>query len=391
MIDCRTAQFTLALIACVALGQSAIAQVDRTYPDQFEARRTQQLRNNEAGISAMPLLEGVRHVNQVIDVRVVNGHLVVRTTLPTTRSGGYERANVAELACPLLVRVVGGRRSAIGEPVAPAEFLLQLADYTRPGRTVSISLTQSGNLTQNGAALLTLLQTRETPAGTNIVQFTAQRHPGMAVPGGVQLVVNGTNARGEMPLSVFLVAPDWATFVRRYPKETSAYLRPVLAELGQDAVFAPDPAVALQVFQENAQPSPAQIDRVVRLLPDLSSADYHRRDRATAALRAIDEDALRVFLHTDRSGLSAEQNLRVEQVLVPMGLLPPAETKRLRQDPAFLLDCLYSADPATRAAAANMLRKVVKLDLSFDPEAAPEVRAAAIRELRAKVLASGRQ
>ena len=154
------------------------------------------------------------------------------------------------------------------------------------------------------------------------MQFTAQRHPSTVLGGGVQLVVNGTNARGEMPLQVFLVAPDWATFVRRYPKETNAYLRPVFSELAQEAVFAPDPAVAMQVFPENGQPTPAQINRVLEVLPDLSSPDYHRRDRATAALRAIREDALRVFLHTDRSGLSAEQNLRVEQVLVPMGLLP---------------------------------------------------------------------
>jgi hypothetical protein len=318
----------------------------------------------------------------VVVAGVADGNLVVRTPLPMTRSGGYERANVAELNCPLLVRVVDGRRGAVSEPVVPAEFLLQLADYTRPGRTVNITLSQSGN------ALLSLVEAQETPAGTLNVQFTAQRHPGTLIAGGVQLVVNATNARGEMPLQVFLVAPNWTTFVRRYPKETNAYLRPLFAELGQEAVFAPEPAVALQVFPENGQPSPAQIDRVVKLLPDLSSADYHRRDRATAALRAImGDDVLRVFLHTDRSGLSAEQNLRVEQVLVPMGLLPAAETTRLRQDPAFLLDCLYSPDPATRASAAAALRKVAKLDLPFDPNAAPETRAAAIRELRGKVLA----
>jgi hypothetical protein len=312
---------------------------------------------------------------------VEQGNLVVRTPLPMTKSGGYERANVAELGCPLLVRVVEGRRSAVAEPVVPAEFLLQLADYTRPGRTLSITLSQSG------ASLLSLVETQETPGGTLNVQFTAQKHPAMPGIGGVQLVVNGTNARGQMPLSVFLVAPDWATFVRRYPRETGAYLRPVFAELGQEAVFAPDPAVALQVFPENAQPTAAEVDRVVKLLPELSSADYHRRDRATAGLRAMGEDALRVFLHTDRSGLTAEQNLRVEQVLVPMGLLPPAETKRLRRDPAFLLDCLYSTDPATRASGAAALRKVANLDFPFDPDAAPDVRAAAIRELRPKVLA----
>jgi hypothetical protein len=378
----RIAQVMFALLAVLAFGRPAVGQLNgRVWQGDFEARREQQQRNHEATISTMPLLEDVRHVGQVVDIGVERGNLHVRTTLPDTNSGGYERANVAELNCPLLVRVIGGRRSAIGEPVVPAEFRLQLIDYTRPGRTINITLNQVGT------TLLSLIQAQETPAGTTTVQFTAQRQ-GMANPGGsVQLVVNGTNARGEMPLSVFLVAPDWATFVRRYPKETNSYLRPVFSELGQDAVFAPDPAVALQVFPENGQPTADQVDRVVKLLPDLSSADYHRRDRATAALRAIGDDALRVFLHADRSGLSAEQNLRVEQVLVPMGLLPPGETMRLRRDPAFLLDCLYSPDPATRAAAAAALRKAANVDFSFDPNAAPDVRAAAVRELRGKVLA----
>jgi hypothetical protein len=374
-----TASLLFALLSLVVARPAAAQVFGRTAPNDFEARREQQRRNNEAGISTMPLLASIRHIGEVVDIGVRDGHLVVHTPLPTTRSGGYERANVAELNCPVLVRVVGGRRSAIGESVVPAEFLLQVADYTRPGRTLNITLSQSGT------ALLSLVQTQETAAGTLNVQFTAQRHPNTVLGGGVQLVVNGTNARGEMPLQVFLVAPDWATFVRRYPKQTNVYLRPVFAELAQEAVFAPDPAVAMQVFPENGQPTPAQINRVVEVLPDLSSHDYHRRDRATAALRAMREDALRVFLHTDRSGLSAEQNLRVEQVLVPMGLLPPAEVKRLRQDPAFLLDCLYSNDPATRASAAAALRKAMNLEFPFDPDAAPAARAAAVRELRGKL------
>ena len=274
--------------------------------------------------------------------------------------------NVAELNCPLLVRVVGGRRSAIGEPVVPAEFLLRLADYTRPGRTLSINLSQSGD------ALLSLVQTQETPAGTP----TCSSRPSTRQHAGFRRRAVGRQ-RDQRPrgdaVQVFLVAPRTGRRLsRRYPKETSAYPAAGLRRTGAGVVFAARPG-GCDAGLPRQRPAHRRPGRsrgetaagpVLRRLPPAGPGDRE--------LRAIGEDALRVFLHTDRSGLSAEQNLRVEQVLVPWASCRRAKSSA-SAGPGVPARLPLFRDPPPGAAAAAALRKVISLDFPFDPDAAPGV------------------
>ena len=72
----QAAHVVLALLASLACARPAAAQgFGHGRRDEFEERCAEQQRNNEAGFSTMPLLPGVRHISQVVDIGVREGNL----------------------------------------------------------------------------------------------------------------------------------------------------------------------------------------------------------------------------------------------------------------------------------------------------------------------------
>jgi hypothetical protein len=140
--------------------------------------------------------------------------------------------------------------------------------------------------------------------------------------------------------------------------------------------------VAWQVFSDLRRPDPQMARRVDELLPGLNDSDYHVRNQTLNRLRQYGRDAVDVIENMDRSKLTPEQNVRLDRFLLQYEQLPPKEVGRLRADPTFLLDCLYSEDLSVRQAAIDRLRMTFRPDLEFDMNAPAEARAAAVATLR---------
>ena len=204
----------------------------------------------------------------------------------------------------------------------------------------------------------------------------------------LQLTVTPAGAATEQ---LNFQSADFFSFLREHPQETARYVRPLLRDLGQEAVFAPEPTIAWQVFGELWKADPMLERRVRELLPLLDVADFHVRDAAQRRLRQLGRDGAAVLMHMDRAKLSPEQNARIDRFLVPYAHLGANEMVRLRSDVGFLLDCLYSDDLPLRRAALERLRAVARPDLQFDVDAGPSARGAAVAVLRRQLLPSARR
>jgi hypothetical protein len=351
----------------------------------FESMRKSQQRNIEQSIAGMPPLggRGELALGDIFRIRMEGLDLLVRTPFDSTLVPGYTRARVPEFAQPVMVRIVGGadrKAHAPGEAVVPDELLFTAADYSKPGQITSLSLSQSGSV------IFSLSQTQTAPSGSRTIQFLIQKVPSLPGGGGVTLIVNESGFRPDLPhSSLTLGATDCATFLRRHPRAVGQYLMPLLAELGQDGVFAPDPLLAMQVFPEHFSPDPAASRRVEAILPALDAGNYHRRDDALAQLRQMGKDAAKVMVFLDRSTFTPEQNARIDQALTPAGLIPRAEADRLRRDREFLLNCLYCDDPITRRSALAEIKSLTGRSFELPENLSPSERIAAINELRAKL------
>jgi hypothetical protein len=349
----------------------------------FESMRESQRRNIEQSIANMPPLAGREDhkLSDIFQIRLQGLNLLLFSPLDSTLVPGYARATVAEFGQPVMVRIVGGadrKKHAPGEPVVPEELLFTSADYSKPHLITTLSLSQSGS------AIFGLSQTQTSPSGSRSVQFLMQKAPGLP-GGGVTLIVNETGLISDVPhSSVRLGAPDFATLLRRHPRAAWQYLMPLLAELGQDGLLAPDAVLVSQVFPERFAPDPAVRKRVESLLPELDAGNYHRRDEAQAELEQMGTDAAKVMVYLDRSALTPEQNARVDRALTPFGLVPRSEADRLRHDREFLINCLYSDDPTARRAALAEIKALTGTSVDLPDEPSRPARAAAINELRGK-------
>jgi hypothetical protein len=218
------------------------------------------------------------------------------------------------------------------------------------------------------------------------VIFTQQRAQTSGGSGFVQLIIVQTRAAGAAPDQINLEGADFGSFIREHPIEAEQHLRPLFREFGQEAVFAPDAMTAWQVFSDLWQPDPGVAKQVRAMLPALNADDYHTRNAAQLRLQQLGRDGAAVLIHLDRSRLTPEQNARIDRALVPFAQLPAREAARLRSDPGFLLDCLYSDSAALRTAALHRLRQTLRPDLQFDVNASAESRAVAVQALRSQLV-----
>ena len=91
-------------------------------------------------------------------------------------------------------------------------------------------------------------------------------------------------------------------------------------------------------------------------------------------------------MRADRTGWSIDRSNGVDAFLAQFETQPAAELSRLKSDPAFLLDCLYSEDASIRANAAAQLQKLVRNPVAIDPNADLQARAAMVDRLYPQLL-----
>ena len=177
---------------------------------------------------------------------------------------------------------------------------------------------------------------------------------------------------------------------RKHPREVNAHLRPLLAELGLEGVFAVPAITAWQVFRDDWKGNPQVAADVRKLLADLENGSYATRAAAGKALRQLGPDAALVIYRMDRAGLSPEQDRQLDTVLSTYGFLPEADAVQLRKDVHFLLDCLYTDDADIRTIALKHLRDVTGKPIAFDAGPDAETRGKAIEALRERLSPTSR-
>jgi hypothetical protein len=326
---------------------------------------------------------GKHRLDEVLEIRVEKKFLVLHTPLIGLASGEF-RTTFDGL--PGAAVISSSREDSTDSSTEPPVFAVRVTNFPNPKKTVTINVNQDS---QRGSfaisrAVLVL-------PGFQQVVFHQQRGPSTGGAAFVQLMITESHAPTVAPEQLNLEAADFVSFVREHPAETERYLRPMLHELGQEAVFAPDRLLAWQVFSDLWKPDAAVTQRVQALLPSLNSNNYHERDSTLGQLKHMGRDGAAVLMRLDRSSLTPEQNARIDRALLPYAQLSLKEAARLRSDPGFLLDCLYSEDATLRKAAITRLRQITRPDIQFDVDADEDARSTTIQSLRPLLLPSQAQ
>ena len=390
-----------ALLVWAASAAPAPAQFPLDRPailEQQRAQREAQYRSAANMVAGMQPLRAGR-VQDVIAVRMDGQHLVGSSPLldgldDRAPRGRPFRIELANFKGPTYASVsavpVNGRLRGRGPP-GPVELVQQvltLQSYelsdARDLHLLRVTVAPQG---------LTIERTAQFAEGNRILRLTCQR-PAGGNAGTVQLHVNEygavfANGGAGPPANLNLAEPDFATLARAYPRETDAYVRPLLRQLGQEAALAPDPLVAWQVLGYPDAPDPKIARGVEALLPRLDDPDYRRRDAALAELMAMGRPASAVVLRMGRDGFSAERNLRIDRALAPFSRLGPDDVFRRRSDKSFLLDCLLSPEASVRSAAHARLRELTGAEVAFDPAADAASREGAVLALRERLAGGG--
>lgn len=360
------------------------ASASDTDLEQWQEARTR----NELFTRPMKPLN-VHRVSDAMELRVANNFLVLRTPLTNITAEQSMRATFVGVGGTAIISL-SQKIDPAGAPLAPdadgliepERFSMSLTDFPAPKLTVSIGIQLDSQSHQ-----LNLSKTIQTTGGPSQSIFF---HEDLYEHNQVELQINDQQSQMAAPQVLTLTGSSFSSFVLNHPEQTEKYLRPLFRDIASESVFAPDRMAAYQVFNELWTANPIVAAQVQALLPMLGSVDFHQRDAATARLVEIGRDAAAVLVHLNRARLSAEQNARIDRIIAPYLTLSAKEANRLRSDPYFLLDCLYSDDAPIRGAAVGHLRQVLRPDLQFDINADADTRSSEITSLRIRLLSGMR-
>lgn len=224
------------------------------------------------------------------------------------------------------------------------------------------------------------------PGGVEkMVQFN-QSQMGAALDTAVSLhvqVLTGAEGDDKMMLS----AESFAAFIRRYPKETAQYIRPMIETFGRQArLFAVEDSLAFGVFPEAFGSDVGKRKEVQALVGQLGADDYQQRQAAQQKLEKMGVGGAAMLETMDRSKLSAEQATRVDGIIARVKPRFETSPARLREDVGFLLDCLLSENALLRKAALAQLKSVTRTRVNFTEAADRATREDQVYALRDELL-----
>jgi len=185
--------------------------------------------------------------------------------------------------------------------------------------------------------------------------------------------------------TVMIAEKDFLTLREKHAADLETWLRPVLHRLQQDFVFATDSNAAWQTLAGEWPVNPSVQAKVEALLPDLNSPKWQVRHTTEKELAKLGRDGATVILRRSRTGLSLEQNTRLDELLSRFEPLSAEEVRKLSNNPEFLLDCAYCDDPVVRKLAAARLAKILGRPLKLDTNAPEAERGEAIELLRSQL------
>lgn len=391
------------MLLLMAVTSFAGAQVDQAaMRDQQRRNRQDQYRSMQNIVRNMQRLE-VRRIEDVFQIRVEGKSLVVGLPLgerdarlageSTKRRNGQFRLELEGFSGPTYIQLSNVSPFQVRAARAPGAQPAPANDEAAAARTFSLlsyDMPNPDTLTttsvQSYPSYFHVERNTQLNDGHWMVRIMEQRSPDLPDGGTVQLWVNQYGGGATQPININIQAADFPTLVRDNPNEVEQYIRPLLRQLGQEQIFAPDARVAWQVLADYWPADEVVGKQVNGLLPDLDHSDFRQREKALALLLKLDRQGAAVLRHLDRSGFSAEKNLMIDRALAPYAQLPDREMNRLATDKGFLLDCLYSDDEPIRGAAIQQLVKITgKTNLRYDPKGTTGDRFSAARDLREKL------
>ena len=208
--------------------------------------------------------------------------------------------------------------------------------------------------------------------------------------GKIKLYINvSKKMSGEVTADLKLSAANILELRRKHPVEVAKYVEPIFRDLRQEAILgAVDPRLAWQVFG-SLFAAPRELEtKVQSLVKQLDAESFQDREAASASLAKLGAPAAIVLSRLLRSGMTEEQQTRIDALVAPYKPLPDEEAARLRADKFFLLDTLYCDEPQIRTWAHKELNAVLKSPVAFDVNAPLEKRKAAISRIRDSLLQS---
>ncbi len=303
---------------------------------------------------------------------VADGYLIVLTKLPPTNP---QLQQVHGMISPAYIHILHR------EPVSAG------AEYTPDMVNINVTQREGQRImrTSLGSMADQMNFSRDVVIGSVEQSIQFIQFPSAAASGSAaRLIVQSMD--GENIDKQDFVAEHFSAFIRKYPKQTTDYLRPMLETFGlQPQLFAVNDELACAVLPEAFQPDAKTRDELLRLVDDLKADDFHKRQQADAAIAAMGIRALPVLGALDGAALAPEQATRIDALLVR--LKPPFDIspRQLREDRSFLLDCLLSDNKAVRTAAATRLSKLAGKPLALPESASPSVET--VYQLRRELLA----
>jgi hypothetical protein len=334
----------------------------------------QQRKAYREGNLQYPLMKQNR-IDEVFRIRVDAGEMLIEPLLEPDREYVLRRAILDGLTEPAVILC-----HFTSQDLGQVEFELDVDDYSDPltvGR-LHIQGRPGGNDTGKQLEAIDITKSWQTPVGLRRVFFNQN-----ANSASMQIYAND-GGNGHMDQR--FVEKDFATLRRRHHAETEQWLRPILRELHQEAVFGADPATAWQVLAPQWPVDLKMKDAIGGKIAALDNDDFRVRRRTADDLERLGRNAALVMMKMDRTGLSDEQNLRLDEVISRFKPVADSEARRLRDDPNFLLDCLYGEDPTARGLALDRLRAVTNKPLEFDLNASEDDRVKAVNAMRARLI-----
>jgi hypothetical protein len=257
-------------------------------------------------------------------------------------------------------------------------FELSVTDFPRPNRASTLQVR-----CEPDKGRLYITQTAEIDGGHQHTMLLQERGSESYTAPFIQLSVSNSSPDGHSAQQFEYSAADFVSLLRDNSEAANLYLRPLLRRIEHEQLLSPDPTTAWQVFSDIRAADPAIGRKIIEVLPRLNDPQFRVRKAALAELKRLPQpagaDAVR---HLNRSGLTAQQNLMLDLYLAPLTQVSEDQAARLRADPTFLLDCLYSQDPQIRRAALDRLRTLFHPEIDFDLDAPADIRALAVANLR---------
>ena len=365
----------------------AATSAPTTQPDPLEHQRKEEQEKLNRQYDSCPFI-GKSDIESIAQLSLKNGNLVLQTTHEPTTEMSRVLVPGPTGPCLLNLRRSDAPASPSTQPYVPDVLMLQRYDTQNPEAVIDCITIQVSALNLQFSRDM---ETNDVVTQVSYVQSWYPSEPTFGTPAEspVRLRVTLPGKDGGTGTTISRDEKDFATLRQKYPEDCEKYLLPIFRALHAEALFfAPTRDLAMQVFASDEKPDPAIEAKVRELVSKLNAQDFRTRKSATNELTALGPPAAVVLMHLDRSGMSLEQSTRIDAII---GSYQPGDSQRasqLRNDPRFLLNCLYLNDPFITPKALERLQQVVGKPIQFDPNQSSDTRYEALQQLRESILGS---